>query len=40
MNQWEFEVWREEYRRRNLANHTAAEHNAVRRLLAKKRGGR
>lgn len=41
MDQWELEVWRGEYRRRNLANHTEREHAAVRRLLdrAKRRRG-
>jgi len=38
MDQLELEVWREEYRRRNLARHTQMEHDSVRRLLAKRRG--
>lgn len=40
MKQWELEVWREEWQRRNLANHAAQEHNAVRALLAKQKRGR
>lgn len=40
MKQWELEVWREEFRRRNALNHTQQEHAAVRNLLAKARARR
>lgn len=40
MKQWELEVWREEFRRRNLVEHTARERNAVAALLAKNRARR
>lgn len=40
MDEWEFQVWREEYQARNLANHAAQEHSAVRALLASRKRGR
>jgi len=33
MDQWELEVWRGEYRRRNLASHAKQERATVRQLL-------
>lgn len=40
LDQWELEVWREEWQRRNLRNHAQQEHAAVRGLLAKAKARR
>lgn len=37
MDQWEFEIWRGEFRRRNMAAHADQERTAVAALLARNR---
>lgn len=40
MDQWEFEVWREEFRRLNWISHREQEKAGLNRLMAKAKRGK